>query len=261
MPTFKYGNEEIEYSIRYSNRAKRMSVRMNLESIEGVIPANSTYTEQDLAKFINQKAEVIFDKWCKLKVKHSIQSKKRQQEPKAIDPDTGRITQIYYKGELIPVYIQPKKMSFANMTFHIELVEISESRCKVTLPAGHSPAYNNRLLFHAIKTFLSESTYDEAIEIAAKYSKKYNLQYTYIKIRDTKSRWGSCSSAGAINLSARLIMCPPKVLEYIVVHELAHLKHQDHSKSFWDFVEKMMPDYHEHKLWIKENGTMIMSII
>lgn len=79
-------------------------------------------------------------------------------------------------------------------------------------------------------------------------------QYTKISIRDQKTRWGSCSSNGTLSFSFRLMLAPPRVLDYVVVHELCHLTHMNHSKEFWNMVEIILPDYKEHRKWLKENG-------
>jgi len=78
--------------------------------------------------------------------------------------------------------------------------------------------------------------------------------YTSITIRDQKSRWGSCSSRGTLSFNYRLIFAPPKVLDYVVVHELCHLTHMNHSKDFWNMVEQIMPEYKVHKTWLREHG-------
>ena len=78
--------------------------------------------------------------------------------------------------------------------------------------------------------------------------------YTSITIRDQKTRWGSCSSRGTLSFNYRLIFAPPKVLDYVVVHELCHLTHMNHSKDFWNMVASVMPDYKVCKNWLKEHG-------
>ena len=78
--------------------------------------------------------------------------------------------------------------------------------------------------------------------------------YEKITIRDQKTRWGSCSSNGTLSFNYRLMLAPPRILDYVVVHELCHLKHMDHSPAFWQAVEAVLPDYRERKLWLKEHG-------
>lgn len=78
--------------------------------------------------------------------------------------------------------------------------------------------------------------------------------YNTIAIREQKTRWGSCSSNGTLSFHWRLMMAPPHVLDYVVVHELCHLTHMNHSKAFWELVEKVMPDYKLYRNWLKEHG-------
>lgn len=78
--------------------------------------------------------------------------------------------------------------------------------------------------------------------------------YHTITVRDQKSRWGSCSSRGTLSFNYRLMFAPPRVLDYVVVHELCHLTHMNHSKDFWNMVRQIMPDYKIYKEWLREHG-------
>lgn len=78
--------------------------------------------------------------------------------------------------------------------------------------------------------------------------------YTSITVRDQKTRWGSCSSRGTLSFNYRLIFAPPAVLDYVVVHELCHLTHMNHSKAFWNMVATVMPDYRVYKKWLRDHG-------
>lgn len=89
------------------------------------------------------------------------------------------------------------------------------------------------------------------------FTKKFFLNYSRVKINSAKTRWGSCSSRGNINFSWRLIMAPPQVVDYVVIHEIAHLKHKNHSQKFWNFVAEMMPDFAQHRKWLKKHGFLL----
>ncbi len=88
---------------------------------------------------------------------------------------------------------------------------------------------------------------------------RYFLQFTggsysRITIRDQKTRWGSCSSTGTLSFNYRLMFAPPRVLDYVVVHELCHLTHMNHSREFWNLVASVMPEYKTYRNWLKEHG-------
>lgn len=88
----------------------------------------------------------------------------------------------------------------------------------------------------------------------AHYHKVTGGSYTSITVRDQKTRWGSCSSRGTLSFNYRLIFAPPEVLDYVVVHELCHLTHMNHSKDFWNMVGSVMPEYKTYKSWLREHG-------
>ncbi|SFO11518.1 hypothetical protein SAMN04487859_11636 [Roseovarius lutimaris] len=78
--------------------------------------------------------------------------------------------------------------------------------------------------------------------------------YSRITLRDTRSRWGSCSSSGALSYSWRLIMAPPEVLDYVAAHEVAHLAEMNHSPAFWAVVAQLMPGYGAQRAWLRREG-------
>lgn len=83
------------------------------------------------------------------------------------------------------------------------------------------------------------------------------LKYAQIKVNSAQTRWGSCSYSGNLNFSWRLIMAPEAVIDYVVVHELVHLEEKNHSRQFWQKVQKILPEYAEHRKWLKENGYLL----
>lgn len=89
------------------------------------------------------------------------------------------------------------------------------------------------------------------------YAHKYNLQYKNIRITSAETRWGSCSSSNNLNFTWKLIMAPQDVVDYVVVHELAHTLQKNHSQKFWNEVKAMMPDYKQKEKWLKEKGFLL----
>lgn len=85
------------------------------------------------------------------------------------------------------------------------------------------------------------------------------LRVAGITLRDTRSRWGSCSESGRLMFSWRLIMAPPGVLRYVAAHEVAHLVEMNHSPAFWALVEQLMPGHAPHRQWLRDNGALLHS--
>ncbi len=115
------------------------------------------------------------------------------------------------------------------------------------------------------KTVITEEMRKEGIQKAREifperveyYAKKMGISYGRITIREQKTRWGSCSSKGNLNFNWKLTLMPPDILDYVVVHELAHRREMNHSRAFWKIVEQMLPDYKERRKRLRERQEMI----
>ncbi len=92
---------------------------------------------------------------------------------------------------------------------------------------------------------------------AAHWSQTLGLPYRKLRLSRAKGRWGSMSACGTLSLNHALILCPPDVVDYVIVHELCHLPHPDHSPAFWAQVERCMPAYQGRRDWLKAHGSLI----
>ena len=105
---------------------------------------------------------------------------------------------------------------------------------------------------------LRERAHTVIPERVAFFADQMGITYGRISIRKQKTRWGSCSSKGNLNFNCLLLLTPPEVLDYVVVHELCHRIEMNHSKAFWKEVENVLPDYRIAKDWLKKEGAMVM---
>lgn len=92
------------------------------------------------------------------------------------------------------------------------------------------------------------------------YAAQLGVTYGRLTLRDTRSRWGSCSSAGNLMYSWRLIMAPPDVLNYVAAHEVSHLLEMNHSPAYWTVVAKIFPNFKAPRQWLRENGSQLHKI-
>lgn len=115
-----------------------------------------------------------------------------------------------------------------------------------------------RLTSDELRT-LSEKARRSIPEKVGRYAKLIGVSYGKISIRSQRTRWGSCSSKGDLSFNCLLMLAPDEVIDSVVVHELCHRKHMDHSKGFYAEVEKAFPEYRRCRRWLKENGALLLS--
>ena len=123
------------------------------------------------------------------------------------------------------------------------------SRAGIEAPAGREGP--------AIEALLKRLARDQLAAAVDRHSGRLGKPAGRITLRDTRSRWGSCSSDGNLMFSWRLIMAPPRVLDYVAAHEVAHLKHMDHSPAFWSAVEDLFPNHRPERDWLRRNGATL----
>lgn len=105
-----------------------------------------------------------------------------------------------------------------------------------------------------VRAFLREAARAALVPASRNYADLLGREIGRITLRDTRSRWGSCSSTGDLMYSWRLIMAPAGVLDYVAAHEVAHLAEMNHSARFWSVVERLRPDYQSARDWLKRHG-------
>lgn len=118
--------------------------------------------------------------------------------------------------------------------------------------AGQTPAL--------LRGYLKEHARIALVAASDAYSRRLGRSYARITLRDTRSRWGSCTTEGNLMYSWRLIMAPPVVLDYVAAHEVAHLVEMNHSAAYWAVVARLCPDYARHRDWLRRNGASLHAI-
>lgn len=131
------------------------------------------------------------------------------------------------------------------ITKYLELQERARNRPVSDLTDAQRAALEKRYIAAAKDYFPKRVAY---------YLQFTGGSYERISIRDQKTRWGSCSAKGTLSFNWRLMLAPPAVLDYVVVHELCHLTYMNHSAAFWRKVESIYPDYRSSRRWLKDHG-------
>ena len=133
-------------------------------------------------------------------------------------------------------------------------VKLINGHLVATLPEG---AAKPHMVRNALARWYQAQALPKFEEKTKRYAKLIGVKPSATGIKNYKARWGSCNSNGAIDFNWKLIMAPHSVVDYVVVHELCHLRRFDHSKEFWNHVARYCPDYQDRKLWLKINGIFL----
>lgn len=143
---------------------------------------------------------------------------------------------------------------------HIEKIREQEAKSKKT--QGEKDEYGESVESEYLTNEEIKKLADKALQHIPKrvsyFAKQIGVTYRKITIRNQKTRWGSCSSKGNLNFNCLLMLTPPEVIDYVVVHELCHRKEMNHSWAFWAEVEKVLSGYKEQVKWLKENGGQVI---
>ncbi|SFR40480.1 M48 family metallopeptidase [Litoreibacter janthinus] len=218
--TIQLGEPPIDVTLKHSAQARRMSLRVS--GVDGrvslTLPRRASLREAQA--FLRAKED-----WIRGHLD-------RQPETTWIAP-----------GAVIPVEGRPRLVA-ETRTRAVKLLEDH-----ILVPPGSDKAGAR------VRALLKTLARDRLAEASARYSTQLGRPFGKITLRDTRSRWGSCTSEGNLMYSWRLILAPVEVLDYVAAHEVAHLVEMNHSAAFWGNVESLMPEYKAPRHWLRTHGS------
>jgi predicted metal-dependent hydrolase len=145
-----------------------------------------------------------------------------------------------YLGREVPLRVIPGKKPALVMGEVFKLTESARSQAESVFEAWYKKQ--------------ARKVFTERVEL---FAREYGFKVGKIRLSSARTRWGSNSNKGTLSLTWRLVMAPLEVIDYVVVHELCHLRELNHSKAFWAEVGKILPDYKKRRKWLKENGAKL----
>lgn len=201
------------------------------ESIKVKAPKFST--EEDIIRVVKSKSKWILDKLFEFKDMEYVKRKKE--------------------------YINGESFMYLGRNYSLQIVYNTEAKVPVAkLYQGKFYIETNtreqEILKHSMEKWYRAKTMEKVLEKIEHYKPYIGISPRIVKVKDQKKRWGSCTSNKDIMFNFRCTMAPSNVLDYIVVHEMCHLVHLNHSKDFWNLVQTIMPDYKERKEWLRNCG-------
>jgi len=220
---------DVQFDVSYSSEASKPRIDVDIHGVTVVVPDNSDV----------QPSELLRDNaaWV-------VEKQRGFEQYRESVPDRS-----FEAGETFPLLGTEREL----------LIEPARS---------HSVSEDSILLR---KSTVEQSTVKQVLENVYRrqarkhfteradcYSGRMGVEYEKIEIRNQRTKWGSCSTTGTISLNWRLIMAPPEIVDYVIVHELAHLQEPNHSSDFWSLVAEYDPDYEAHSDWLTENSSRLI---
>lgn len=218
--------------IHWVKRRNQKSIRIRVKSDSIIVSAPAYASTSEMKRFFNEKQDWIKASYAGLVAK----------QEKTESLNRFKHNELLYFGKWTPFELITgvgiNDISFQKESFIIQTAMEEPDEDHITWMYAN---YSTSILAPSF------------IEVA----KRLGYSFNKLTFRNQKTKWGSCSAKGNINLNWRLIKCPKLVQEYIFIHELCHLKHLNHSDKFWNLVAHHMPNYLEAEKWIKLNGAMV----
>jgi predicted metal-dependent hydrolase len=217
----------MQIQINKLTRSKRRTIALIIER-DGTLTVRAPMRASHamIEEFIQQKADWIIRTRGKLQALEKIPAKR------------------YFEGETF---------LFLGSFFDLKLVGLQRPSLQFDngFTLSHSAQTKGEQCF---TRWYKERAYEIISKRVQEYARQYSFAPKQVKITSAKTRWGSCSPNGTLNFTWRLVMAPLDVIDYVVVHELAHLRVKNHSSKFWKVVEAIDPDYKKKRMWLRENG-------
>jgi len=221
----KYGTQTIEYKIQRKPTLKNTYIAVDRDGV--LVKASDTVPEQEIEHFVIKKSAWI--------LKHLQSYKKKAQETEIA---TG--SRLYYLGKSYYVEL---------ITERRQTIEVKFTHSRFIITAPQKPSQT--ALHQAVDIFYKEKAAAKIPPLVKKWSERMKLTPEHISFRKANKRWGSCSPTNRLSFNYHLMKLPTSLIEYVVVHELAHIHCKNHSPEFWSLVGKYMPEYREREEKIK----------
>lgn len=222
MPAYK----DITYTLTTSNR-KTLSIYIERDGQISVL-APQDFTHEKIEEVLEQKRGWIYKSLAEWE-----------------DLNATRVKREYVNGE---------GFLYLGRTYRLQIVE--EQDKPLILKNGYFNLRRQALpkAEDVFKEFYRQKGNKKLRERVSLYENKLGVKAHEVRMLELKNRWASCSEKGNLNFHWKCMMAPLTVLDYVVVHELVHLLHKNHTTAFWNEVDKLIPDYQERKQWLKVNG-------
>jgi hypothetical protein len=233
------GDQRIDYTVRISRAARRARIRVAPAGVEVVLPTDSGLDRAE--SFLQENGDWLLDQLAFFNRTGNFR----------IEAGVNEEAYILFNGvKTATEVIEIDSRSRCARVIH------EADRLKVIIPRGG--AVNPRTSLHNWLRRKARKLVHDRLVLRAR---EMGVKFDRVFIRAQRTRWGSCSSRKNLSFNWRLVMAPPEVLDYLVVHELAHLIEPNHSMKFWLIVRSYCPRYEQHRAWLKQNQEVLQNYL
>jgi predicted metal-dependent hydrolase len=237
MPTFQFGNTIIDYDIKHSPNRKDITIAVDwVDGVSIIAPQETEQSHIELA--IQKKAKWIISKLADFSEIKMLSSHREFISGEKI-AYLGRNYRLKVKKD---EYVSDASVMFRNGRFY------------AVVPTAFDNSLRHMRFYELFKEWYITHGLVKIQKRIKFYSSRMDCYPSKVVIKEQQARWGSCTKNKTININWKILMAPMRIVDYVVVHELAHIQHTDHSNAFWSKVESILPDYEERKEWLRING-------
>lgn len=231
MPALRIGGVEIAYEVRRSATTSERRITVTPGCVE--VLALTTDDHDVIESFLGRKRQWLFD---------TVREMERVTANRHAVPGFLTGSKIPYRGRRMPLTVRRSDGERIEIAYRNGFI--------VDLPswAGNDTGH---MVASELKLWLKQRVRRDVTKIAGGVGERFGFHARGVRVTDLAESWGSCGPEGNILINWHLIFAPKAVLEYVVVHELAHLKHRSHGREYWDFLRFLLPDFERPKAWLE----------
>ena len=241
MPNITLKDLDLNYSVRYSKKRRSVQIRI-LELGQVLVSVPTGFPADQVEKFLKERQTWI--------IRHMKRLADLEANP--ANKSVGHGASILFAGK-------PRTLLIAGDGGLLPHVTLTDTTLTIHMNylVGEP---NDPDVQKILRQWLVKEAGRLLLERTQFWSAKIGVSPKRLTLRDQKTRWGSCSSSGGINYNWRIVMAAPEIIDYLVVHELCHLRYPNHSAAYWQEVAKWVPQYASSRRWLRLNGRLLMNL-
>jgi len=239
MPTIQIGNTTVPYDLIFTGRKKTIELTIGLNS-RMTVKAPQGMAEDAITTNLFRRAKWIINNLDRMEDIIHYESSKE-----------------FVSGEKYPLRGRRYRLKVMENDADAATLKFLNGKFIATVPDGIPESEYRNHLYPLFLEYYQRKAEQIVNERVKRYLKYFDDEPSLIKVQDLKGKWGNCSKKNQLRFNWRIVMAKTSIIDYVVVHEMCHLKHKNHSKEYWDSIKTIMPDYEQRKEWLRVNGKLL----